>query len=182
MILSETNKVIPCTINNVRNPARAVSFSTLLAQIPGEKFLISPDAYQGNEPEVREDLEWLYGQIGEPVFGRPSPRPASVPQWSGATIRSIRALVANMATQIRSLEGNAQSAAGAIATPEGLEWLNDPQPGGLAGEVVNLPSFDQATLRSLGSFIHSLARALQLLQSERHGARLPRQRGRARRA
>jgi hypothetical protein len=185
LILSETNKVIPRTINNVRNPARAVGFSTLLGQIPGEKFSISPDAYLENETEVWEDLEWLYEQMGEPVFGRPTPRPASVPQWSGATIRSIRTLVTNLATQIGSLEGSSHSPAGVITMPEGLEWLHDPQSTALVeanAQVVNLRSFDQATIRSLGCFIHSMARALQLLQSEKQGDQPPRQRGWARRA
>jgi hypothetical protein len=170
MILSEINKIIPTLIDNAPNPARAAGFSTLMAEILGQKFSIDPSAYLENEAEVWADLEWLYDQIGDPVFGRPSSRPASVPQWNEATIRSIRTLVTNLATQIRALEGSLQSSAAGVMAPKGLEWLLDPKPGAAAGakaQAATLQPFDQATIRSLGCFIHSMARAIQLSQPEK---------------
>ena len=198
MILSEANKAFPPRVGGFANRARAFGFHLVVTGIKGEKFSVDPDAYLKLEAEVAADLAWLHGVVGEPVFARSVPRAASTARWSDATVESIKRMVSAMAVTIRQLqtarrpsiwrslfrkprryvrrlrEGKDFSQASSldlstIALPAGLEWLCEPL-GQPAKPDATIPCFDQATIRSLAVFIHSLALTIERLRTERQAA------------
>jgi hypothetical protein len=172
MILSETNIAIPSSIDGRANRERAFALHLYVANIEGEKFTIDPDTYSKHEAEAQADLEWLHKTIGEPVFEKPAPRPASVPRWNEATVRSIKNVVRGMASELQELEKDSRLPA--VPRPvvqQGLEWLREAYgPPGLGQPQVQsaaVPRFDQAGVRALGCFLHAIALTIQHLKAER---------------
>jgi tetratricopeptide (TPR) repeat protein len=107
LILSETNAAVPAYINGRANRARAFGFHLYVADIVGEKFSIDPHRYTQHEAEILADIAWLARTMGEPVFGRSSPRPASEPRWSKTTVGSVMDVLTEMAARIQQLNGPA---------------------------------------------------------------------------
>ncbi|HET7681659.1 MAG TPA: tetratricopeptide repeat protein, partial [Xanthobacteraceae bacterium] len=149
--------------------ARAVKFHTYIARIKGERFTIDPQCYLEHEPVISQDIEWLNQTIGEKVFDRADPKPASVPRWSQSTTDSIKDLVAGMASRLKKLEKNQYPPkVERPSLPAELEWLRDVYYHGTSaateGEPMS-PQFDQATVRSLGCFLHAVALAIQHMKA-----------------
>jgi hypothetical protein len=178
MILSETNAVIPSFVDGRGSRVRAFGFHTYIVDIKGEKFTMDPTEYLKREAQVLEDIEWLNQTIGEPVFGRSTPRPPSVPRWGQATIDSIKDLVRSLTAELASLENDPLCAPiSRPAIPPGLEWLREAygqtEPGQAAAQAAVVPQFDPAGVRALGCFLHAIALAIQHMKAERatHRAR-----------
>lgn len=167
VILSETNIAIPSSVDGRANRARAFGLHLYVANIEGEKFTIDPDTYLKHAAEAQADLAWLHQTIGEPVFEKPAPRPASVPRWSEATVRSIKDLVRGMASELQELEKDRRlPQIPRPVIPAGLEWLREAY-GQPAAQSVVVPRFDQAGIRTLGCFLHAIALTIQYLKAER---------------
>jgi hypothetical protein len=169
MILSETNIAIPSSIDGRANRARAFGLHLYVANIDGERFTIDPEAYLKHDAEAQADLEWLHETIGERVFVRSAPRPASVPRWSEGTVRSIKDVVRGMASELQELEKDRRlPLIPRPAIPAGLEWLRDAYdqlaPDQPPAAVV--PRFDQPGVRMLGCFLHAIALTIQHLKAE----------------
>jgi hypothetical protein len=198
MIMSEANIAIPAQVDGIANRARAFGFHVRVGDIKGEKFSIDPNVYLQREDAVLADLDWLHRIIGEPVFGRATPRAASHARWSQATLTSIRDLVADMASTIRQLQATRSTSfwrsffsrrpkvswrfrvkkdfsqalspdLNDIVLPASLEWLREAigQPGQPEARSAAAPHFDQATIRDLACFLHSLSLTIERLKAER---------------
>jgi hypothetical protein len=169
MIMSEINIAVPVQIGGYANPQRANNVRFLMEAIDGVKYACDPQAYMKQQKSVLADMQWLREQVGEPVFASSAPRPASVPQWSDETVRSIQALVRNMTVAARRLNGGRNATGLNKLAPDNLRWL---QPA-LDLQQPALPPapsvrFDQETIRSLASFIHEIAfRTEQMHADER---------------
>jgi tetratricopeptide (TPR) repeat protein len=172
LILSETNAVIPSFVDRRGSRVRAFGFHTYIVGIKGEKFAMDPIEYLKHEAEVLEDIEWLNQTIGQPVFGRSIPRPASAPRWSQPTIDSIKDLVSHLSAELRKAQNKSRrlTRIPPPPIPPGLEWLREAygqtEPGDAAGQAAVVPQFDQASVRALGCFLHAIALAIQHLQAE----------------
>jgi hypothetical protein len=171
-ILSETNAAVPVLINRRANRARAFVFHTYIAGIEGERFAIDPQRYLEYEPEISSDIEWLNQTIGEQVFGRADPKPASVPRWGQSTIDSIKGVLASMACELQKLEQNQYPPeVRCPPLPAELGWLREVYHSGTPAvaeaEPPISPQFDQATIRSLGRFLHAVALAIQHMKANK---------------
>jgi Tetratricopeptide repeat len=171
LILSETNALIPSFVDGRGSRVRAFQFHIYIVRIKGEKFTMEPSEYLKHESEVLADIEWLNQTIGEPVFGRPTPRPPSLPSWGDATIRSIKNLVSDMVAELQQLEKGPRSARiPRPAIPPGLDWLREAygqtEPGEAAAHPPVIPQFDQAAVRALGCFLHAVVLAIQHMKAE----------------
>jgi hypothetical protein len=172
LILSETNAVVPSFVDGRGSRVRAFGFHTYIVDIKGEKFTMDPADYLKHEAEITADIEWLNQTIGEPVFGRSTPRPISAPRWGDITIHSIKKLVSELVSQLQQLEKNRRlTRMPRPALPPGFEWLREAYgqttPGDAAAQASVIPQFDQANVRALGCFLHALALAIQHLQAEK---------------
>jgi Tetratricopeptide repeat len=176
MILSETNKAIPRYINGRANRAYAFGFHPYIVGIEGEKFTIDPSEYLKYEDELRADIEWLAQVMGERVFDLTAPRPVSEPRWSEVTVRSIKKVLSEMVAQLQRLERDRRlPPIPRPALPAGLEWLQDaygiPTAGQTERQPVATPHFDQASIQTLGCFLHAVALTTQLLKAARAARR-----------
>jgi hypothetical protein len=172
LILSETNAVIPSFVDGRGSRVRAFGFHTYIVDIKGEKFSMDPGEYLKDEPEILADIAWLNQTIGEPVFGRSTPRPASAPRWGEATISSIKKLVGELVAELQQLEKDRPGTPiPRPAIPPGLEWLREAygeaETGEAAAQAAVVPKFDPASVRALGCFLHAIALAIQHLKAER---------------
>jgi hypothetical protein len=172
VILSETNAAVPILINRRANRARAFGFHIYIVGIKGERFAIEPSHYLQHEPEISPDIEWLNQIIGEQVFGPADPKPASVPSWGQSTLDSIRGVLAGMASELQKLEKNQYPPeVQRPPLPANLGWLRDVYHQGTfavaeGGQPIS-PHFDQATVRSLGCFLHAVALAIQHMKANK---------------
>jgi hypothetical protein len=184
-ILSEANKAIPTRIGGLANRGRASTFHLHLSDIKGEKFWLDPDLYLQREEEVLDDLAWLNRTLGQTTLEKPVPRPASAARWSDATIRSIKEAVSGMAKTIEALRRKPprrpvgsvvqrfrkeeKDFSQALPTdlrrvelPSNLRWLAEAIGQPASGVK---PQFDQATIRDLAVFLHSMALTIERLQA-----------------
>jgi tetratricopeptide (TPR) repeat protein len=175
MILSETNAVIPTHVEGRANRARASGFHTYVTDIEGEKFTMDPARYLEHEAEIMADIEWLNQTIGEPVFGRTTPRPPSVPRWGEETVRSIKKVVSGMALELQRLEKDPHlPPIPRPALPAELEWLREAYGEAAPGHAKvqsAVPHFDQAMVRALGCFLHAVALTIQHMKAARFARR-----------
>jgi tetratricopeptide (TPR) repeat protein len=172
LILSETNAVIPSFVDGRGSRVRAFGFHTYIVGIKGEKFVMDPAEYLKHEAEILDDIEWLNQTIGEPVFGRSVPRPASAPRWGEATINSIKNLVSELIAEFHKVQNKDRrlTRIPPPPIPPGLEWLREAYgqttPAQTVAEAPVVPQFDPASVRALGCFLHAVALAIQHLQAE----------------
>lgn len=170
VILSEANAAVPVLINRRANRARAFGFHMYIVGIKGERFAIDPQHYLKHEPEISADIKWLNQIIGEQVFGRADPKPASVPRWGQSTIDSIKSVLAGMASELQKLEKKQfPPEVQRPPLPAELGWLRDVYQHGTfavaeGGRPIS-PQFDQAAVRSLGFFLHAVALAIQHMKA-----------------
>jgi hypothetical protein len=180
VILSELNRVIPLRMEGHVNLQRVRKIDRFLDKIAGEKFSIGPALYSGHADLVVENVKWLQTMLGEPVFEKSQPRPASIPRWSDTTVESIKRLVTEMARRIRenqpqsrgrhggkwrNASSGAQDLQPDIAIPAGLEWLREAVNPGTASQSETppaAPQLDETTIRTLALFIHELAFAIRV--------------------
>ncbi|MEA2986865.1 MAG: hypothetical protein QOD94_3119 [Alphaproteobacteria bacterium] len=172
VILSEANAVVPVLINRRANRARAFGFHMYIVGIRGERFAIDPQHYLEHEPEIAADIKWLNQILGEQVFGRADPKPASVPRWGQSSIDSIKGVLAGMASELQQLEENQYPPeVQRPPLPAELGWLRDVYHHGTfpaaEGKQPISPQFDQATVRSLGCFLHAVALAIQHMKANK---------------
>jgi hypothetical protein len=169
VILRETDAAVPALINGRANHARAFGFHNYIVGIEGERFAIDPQHYLEHESQISADIEWLNHVIGEQVFGRADPKPASVPRWGQTTIDSIKGVLAGMASELQSLEENQYPPeVQRPPLPAELGWLRDVYYHGtsaVAEAEPSSPQFDEASIRSLGLFLHAVALAIQHMQA-----------------
>lgn len=166
MILSETNKVIPNSVDGRANRARAFGFHTYIVDIEGEKFVIDPTEFLKHESEVQDDIAWLNQVLGEAAFGSSRPRPASTPRWGEATIRSIKNVLSQMTSELDKLESKRRlSHPPRPPLPAGLEWLAEAYGTPPTSPAV-VPEFDPARVQALGCFLHAIVLHIQHLQAE----------------
>lgn len=165
MIMSEINAGVPVHINGYGNPLRATNIRFLMEAIEGVKYSCDPQCYLKRENKILTELQWLHKQIGERVFLRPVPAPASVPRWGEATVRSILDLVRSMALKLHQLEHDQPANRIHTTLPAELEWLReaaDPRQAIPSPSRLKIaPHFDQATVRSLARLIHDMAFRLE---------------------
>jgi hypothetical protein len=166
-ILSETNRAIPMNVDGRANRARAFGFHARMNGIKGEKFSIDPNEYVEHEAELAADLEWLNQTIGESFFRLSTPRLASVPRWSEATQQSIQNVVAEMVSEFQKLHRRAPHVC-LPPLPAGLGWLREAYGQAVVPAQTQSisPQFDQAGIRALGCFLHSIALTIQHARAE----------------
>jgi hypothetical protein len=189
MILSEANRAIPMIVDGRANRARAFKFHVRVNGIKGEKFSIDPNTYMEHEAQIAADVEWLNQTIGESFFRLSNPRRASEPHWSEATRQSIENVVSGMVSEFKKFHRRAPHVS-LPPIPVGLEWLQPAYawrrrrsrlgrppsetvaPTGNGQTAVHAqtqsiaPQFDQASIRALGCFLHSIALAIQHARAE----------------
>ncbi len=140
--------------------------------IKGERFAIEPSHYLQHEPEISPDIEWLNQIIGEQVFGPADPKPASVPSWGQSTITQSGACWPAWLPNSKSWRKiNIRLKFNARPSRPNLGWLRDVYHQGTfavaeGGQPIS-PHFDQATVRSLGCFLHAVALAIQHMKANK---------------